>query len=606
LITETAGKMRAISALIASIPEPKKPATAQPPKPPPKPSLVVHAVKDVDPNAVVETLGQLVPDAKFTVDRTASTINAFAVPSQQDAIKGILQQLMAGSTPELRARLESYALPERAPAELVVQLGHIAPNSQITVDEPNQRLLVFGSPAEQAVIGRTLAAIDGDVAGDRQEHVAVYKLKHAQATATAESLQPLAPKAIIAPIPNANTIIVRGSLADQTSVSSLIEKIDVEPDGQNATSIQLYPIASQQQASIVTVLKQVVPEATVSWDEVNRRLVVIATIKQQEQAGHVIDQLAAETRVPEKQTLRVYSFAPHLKPRVSALISNMSPEQPALQIIDDKQQGELAILASDVQHSRLSELILQLKQEDQHRERLDLQAYPIRNAAPDSLSSLMTDLFPQTKIVVDADARRLLVWATQDTHTSVRQAIQQLDVETTAQELEKLVTYEAPGLELTNVLTFLTPQYPNMVLNADSESGRILAWGSEKDHERLTIVLAKLREANPPRETSIQVYPTTPRAPDQLIPLIAGSVPGATLTPDVETGTIIARATAEEHRLIKSALEQLPSAESAPRQRTLVAYPVEPADITNAVSVLSKIAPQATLSSASEIGRAHV
>ena len=144
LITETAGKMRAISALIASIPEPKKPATAQPPKPPPKPSLVVHAVKDVDPNAVVETLGQLVPDAKFTVDRTASTINAFAVPAEQTAIKEILRQLMASSAPELRARLESYALPERVPAELVVQLGHIAPNSQITVDEPNQRLSEIG------------------------------------------------------------------------------------------------------------------------------------------------------------------------------------------------------------------------------------------------------------------------------------------------------------------------------------------------------------------------------------------------------------------------------------------------------------------------------
>ena len=598
LITETAGKMRAISALIASIPQPKKTPPATPK--PPKPSLVVHPIKDIDPDAALETLRQLVPEAKLTVDRAASTINAFAVPAEQDAIEGILQQLIAGSTPELRPRLESYALPERAPAELVAQLGHIAPHSQITIDEANQRLLVFASPAEQDVIARTLAALDGTAAADRKKHVAVYKLRHAQAATTAESLQPIAPAAVIAPIPNANTIIVRGSLADQTSVSALIEKIDVEPDDEDATSLQLYPVETQQQASIVTVLNQLVPEATVSWDEVNRRLVVIATADQQQQASRIISQLAAETRIPAKRTLRVYSFAPHLKPRVSALISNMSPEQPALQIIDDTQQGELAILASEDQHSRLSELVAQLKQADQGRERLELQAYPIRNAAPDSLSSLMSELFPQTRVVVDADARRLLVWATQETHTSVRQAIQQLDVETTARELEKLVTYDAPGLELTNVLSLLTAQYPNMVLNADSESGKILAWGNAKDHERLASTLAELRQANPPRETSIRVYPTAPRAPDQLIPLIADSVPGATLTPDVETGTILVRATAEEHRLLKAALEQLPLAESAGRQRTLVAYPVKPADAANAVSVLSKIIPQATLSTASD------
>ncbi len=295
LVTETAGKMRAISALIASIPEPKKPAPPQP-KVAPKPSLVVHAVKDVDPDAALETLRQLVPEAKLTVDHTASTINAFAVPAEQEAIQGILQQLTAGSTPELRPRLVSYALPTPAPAEFVAQLGHIAPRSQITLDEPNQRLLVFGSPAEQAVIARTLAALASEVAPDGKKHVAVYKLKHAQAAATAESLQPLAPDAVVAAIPNANTVIVRGSLTDQTSISALIEKMNVEPDGEKATTLKLYPLETQQQAAIVTVLSQVIPEAKVSWDNVNRRLVVIATTEQQELVGRIVSQLVDATR----------------------------------------------------------------------------------------------------------------------------------------------------------------------------------------------------------------------------------------------------------------------------------------------------------------------
>ena len=71
LVTETAGKLQAISILVASIPEPPapKPPEKPPEKPaPPPPVLGVYPVTAIDPAAAVDMLKVLFPNAKFEID----------------------------------------------------------------------------------------------------------------------------------------------------------------------------------------------------------------------------------------------------------------------------------------------------------------------------------------------------------------------------------------------------------------------------------------------------------------------------------------------------------------------------------------------------------
>ena len=87
LVTETAGKLKAISILVASIPEPQQPKPPEPKPAPPPPVLVVYPVTTIDPAAAVETLEVLFPNAKFKIDDKVDQIMAYATPAEQTAIK---------------------------------------------------------------------------------------------------------------------------------------------------------------------------------------------------------------------------------------------------------------------------------------------------------------------------------------------------------------------------------------------------------------------------------------------------------------------------------------------------------------------------------------
>ena len=112
LATETAGKMQAISILIASIPEPREEKKPEPKKeePKPKPELVVYPVTGIDPAPAAEVLRKLLEGAAFTVDEKASQISAYATREQQNAVKIALDQMMANNPPDRQPRLEIYPL----------------------------------------------------------------------------------------------------------------------------------------------------------------------------------------------------------------------------------------------------------------------------------------------------------------------------------------------------------------------------------------------------------------------------------------------------------------------------------------------------------------
>ena len=97
LVTDTAGIMRAVKAVIDSIPEPKPPESKPKPEPKPKPIkekpiFAVYPLGALKPEAVLEIIKPLVAGAKLTVDPNAKQLNAFATPTQQAGIK-----LAAGS-----------------------------------------------------------------------------------------------------------------------------------------------------------------------------------------------------------------------------------------------------------------------------------------------------------------------------------------------------------------------------------------------------------------------------------------------------------------------------------------------------------------------------
>ena len=134
MVTETAGKLKAISILVSSIPEPALPKTEEAKKVPPPipPVLAVYPVTAIDPAAAVETLTILFPAAKFKIDDKVDQIMAYATPGDQAAIKAAIDQMQANRPPETQPRLEIYplsGLPAATTTDLVKQLQTVLPKT---------------------------------------------------------------------------------------------------------------------------------------------------------------------------------------------------------------------------------------------------------------------------------------------------------------------------------------------------------------------------------------------------------------------------------------------------------------------------------------------
>ena len=146
LVTARAGKMRAISAVIASIPEPRRKKPEQPKPPAPKPELQIYPVESLDLQATVEMLDDLVGGANIKVDQQAGQLNVFAMPGQHAAIKKYLDEMSAPVSQKRQAKLEVYLLETAATEEFVEQFkaSPPAPRSSPTVDPP--QLAIFARP----------------------------------------------------------------------------------------------------------------------------------------------------------------------------------------------------------------------------------------------------------------------------------------------------------------------------------------------------------------------------------------------------------------------------------------------------------------------------
>ena len=258
LITETAGKLRRISILIASIPRPKQPEKPKPAAPPPKPILTVYPVKSIDVAAAVETLTKLFGNAKLTFDTRADQIMAFATPPEQAGIKAALDQMMANDPPEKKARLEIYPLALINSEQLEEQLETAVPDAQVSVDTVERRLLVFAEPSTQETVKSILDKLNPTVdVGDRK--VSVYRLVRSEPSTLATVVQELFPRARVTPDEAKRRVVIDATANEHEQIKSLVMQLEeAAPESDRATP-QIYPLERALDATAITTLQSLAP-----------------------------------------------------------------------------------------------------------------------------------------------------------------------------------------------------------------------------------------------------------------------------------------------------------------------------------------------------------
>jgi type II secretory pathway component GspD/PulD (secretin) len=332
--------------------------------------------------------------------------------------------------------------------------------------------------------------------------------------------------------------------------------------------LKTYPSPKSSQSAAIAALQQLLPAVKVTADAENERLVVYADAEDHARVAAALQQItsAGLLKPADDQVLRVYSISLEQGARLESIKATLPADFQGLQFLPSPDVNRLLAWGNPTQHLKLQELLVSLEDSPgQGRDRV-LAIYPVGQGDPKLMQDVMARLFPSAEIDVDADGGRVVVWATTQQQEQIKQAAQQLATATDDGWERLLKTYVVRHLDLTLVVKTVTPLVPELTLSMDSVSQQLIAYGREKDHQQLESLLAQLQAGNSATAREIKVYEAGDQDPVVLATILSGLVPQAKVSTQRGAKGLAIWATAQEHELLQTALQQLKSLDAEKRQ----------------------------------------
>ncbi len=605
LLTDTAGNLMVIRSIAMGVPVPPGPKPAPPE--PPKPVMEVIPFEHANPGKLEEVLKQFV-GGTVLVDSEARQITIDAVPDQIAKAKSILAQLEENQGPGQQPRLDVYPAPQRNPNEVLNTLQMVAPGSSVRIDNQTQQLQVWATPEQQAIIVATLDKLGGETTTDRGDRqLQIYSITGMTPEAAAEALRTVMPRLQLTVDTTGKRLVVFGSLAEHRAVASLVEQVSRQPQGPSVPTLQAYPIDRGVDSSLVSsVITAAVPQAVVTPDAAQNRLLVVAPAGEHARIAKLVEQ-TGQGDPTNKRSLVAYPVDRNVDTSlINSLLSSLVPEAT---VNVDSTQNRMIIVASETDHERIAEILRQTAQ-DAPSSRRTLIAYPIDRALSlDTVTSLLTNVVPQAQVTQDATNQRLIVIATETDHTQVTSTIEQMSRDAGV-SLPELKFYSLENLDGSQATSILQPLAPSASLSFDQASNRLTVTASPRDHEVITETLAKLAEVSTDREEpSLKVYDVTPTQKSRFNSLSASLSPQLPQMQNLggdEPDQLALWATASEHVVIEQILEQLKREIPAEMKTRLVVYPLLKVDAASTVEVLQPLFPDAKITADSKVNRLHI
>lgn len=255
--------------------------------------------------------------------------------------------------------------------------------------------------------------------------------------------------------------------------------------------------------------------------------------------------------------------------------------------------GTKQILVADtVLNLRAVQSVLQAVPEQPAEDlRSRLVVYPTQHANPDRAGEVLRELIQGT-VVVDAVAGQISVYGSAEAQLTAKKVLEQLESSQGEDARPVLQVYPAivpDPLQLVATLQLLAPQGQFRV---DATAGKLIAWASAADQEKIRSSLEQLLQDQTSAGPRVVVYETEDIGAVTVSTILAGLVPTARVTVNSAGRGLVVLASDADHQRVAELLRQLQqNAEAPEQQQELKGYPVSTAFATTATSLLTSVLP---------------
>ncbi|MCA9093628.1 MAG: hypothetical protein KDA68_09095, partial [Planctomycetaceae bacterium] len=509
LISDTAGIMRSIKAVIESIPKPSSPPPPPKQPPPPPQVLKIYSADKLDLEAATKVLNALIPSAKVIPDPKTVQLNIHATEQDHETAKVVIDQMLAKTlqpTPD-QPRLETYPLNKADKTEVMTALQSGLPEAKFSVNERRSQLIAWASPADHEKIKAALDKMIAEgSAATTQRKIQVYHLEKGNPRNLLSVLQDVVPNAQLAADPSSSSIIAVASDADHEQIKATIKELIEANEDLIDPEVRQYPLSNGMPAQLTEAAAAIAPNAKLVPNLKEKRLMVIAKPKDQEKVQELIEKFQSETPVAEKPQLVNYPVTTLQRSRFEAILPTLSSDFTDLKVVATNEPGTLSLWGLPSQHLLIKEILDGLKKNPDEPDNFQLTLIPLQHPAEGStiLSSLQT-LFPNAKLTHDSTNGRLMLWSTPEEIAPIQAAVEKL--QTTEPELRFYPFPEGVPATLTSALSTFVPKAQ---VTPDPKGKRLMVIATPEDHKKVQSTIDKVSAADvPPEKGKLVTYPVT-------------------------------------------------------------------------------------------------
>jgi type II secretory pathway component GspD/PulD (secretin) len=220
--------------------------------------------------------------------------------------------------------------------------------------------------------------------------------------------------------------------------------------------------------------------------------------------------------------------------------------------------------------------------------------YPIQHANPTQAGEVLKEIVTGT-VVVDEKALQITVDATPMEQEKVKAIITQLEQNQGPDQRPLLQVYPVEVSDAIQLLATLRLFAPDGQYRIDAPAGKLIAWASQRDQQRISESLEALQSQQAQGGMlQLRVYSLKTADPSVLSTVISTLVPTARVSVNPTNRSLIVLAGSKDHEALQALIQQV-EVNAVGMSPELKFYPLEKIDGNSSIAFLQSIAPQAKI-----------
>lgn len=542
-----------------------------------------------------ESLADLPSDLnniKIVDGKAGSELLVWATPQQHTRFGQLLQDLdqPLPAAEKIVARIYPLTVQD---SSLVVQiLQQSFPEAQLSLSSTADQLTVLADAQSQEAIALRIAAFEQELPHRPETSLKSYSVPGLTASMLQQTLAPVIDSAKATLTPDGNRVLVWAAPPTHERLAELIDALATQPGVDQQPVVVAYALANIRAGDAKAILEQIAPDATLLADENLRQVVATANLRTQATIQATLSQIDRSSAAGPIRELRSFDVK-----TLQASILLPSLQQLWAEVDFTADNGANRILASGSARDldQVQQALDRLLSGPEGQPKI-VKTYPLPAGDIETLPNILRQLAPQAVISSDSRSRTITVWADELQQSRVSQAIEQISL--SAQSAKIPANYLLKPSQVPAVQTSLQALFPSASIAADPVMGQVIVLADEPTQQKVAAVVKLLGDGPNAADKTTRVFEIDPEKAElsDVVAALVSTIPASVrIESNATNHTILAIGTADELERVAEMVEQLQTQFPSPPLKSSRVYPLQHANCSSALTILSGLVPRATL-----------